>query len=484
MQKKQKAGDLKVIITQISEISNSENKDFSEMINEIYDCLMKLGQEKVKQYLEEKDREIMEKRDKKRYRCKGERSTSVKTKLGTIEYTRRIYFDNELKTHKYLLDEEIAMKKIGLVDKGMCDEISKMVCVMPYRKVAEMISNMTGLSISHTRVWEITQQMGRSQIAETKRLTELSSQSRLAGSIETKLLYEEADGDWLKLQGKDRKKYGASKEMKIGIAYDGVIYRRVNGKKKRRELDNKVVYASFEPVADFRKHKEAIISSRYNVDEIELRVRNGDGAQWIQKTDDCNCICVLDEYHRNKKITECVSDKKIAETLRGLLLSGQYQQLLDSIEAYINSIDDETQKSKLRELHSYYSENFSALPDYYSGGIKIPKTRKPGIIHHAQLGSMESNVFTIIGNRMKGGRACWSVAGGNNLAALLCKYYTSQSETDPICVIPDMKSKPILSASKIKPVSGKGYEIKRSPAFPSSMKWLNDITAMKPISEL
>ena len=39
---------------------------------------------------------------------------------------------------------------------------------------------------------------------------------------------------------------------------------------------------------------------------------------------------------------------------------------------------------------------------------------------------MESNIFTIIGNRMKHNRTCWSVAGANNLAALLALHHTGR----------------------------------------------------------
>ena len=35
---------------------------------------------------------------------------------------------------------------------------------------------------------------------------------------------------------------------------------------------------------------------------------------------------------------------------------------------------------------------------------------------------------TIIGNRMKGRRACWSINGGNNLASILCLYNTNSMD--------------------------------------------------------
>lgn len=43
---------------------------------------------------------------------------------------------------------------------------------------------------------------------------------------------------------------------------------------------------------------------------------------------------------------------------------------------------------------------------------------------------MEGNVFTIIGIRMKGRRACWSIDGGNRIATLLCKHYSVNVDSE------------------------------------------------------
>lgn len=99
----------------------------------------------------------------------------------------------------------------------------------------------------------------------------------------SKILYEENDVIWLKLQGKDRKENGPSKEMKVGIAYDGATWEKGAHGRIRRTLDSKVAHASFEAAKDFRASKEGIIASFYDVNQIELRVINGDGANWIQK---------------------------------------------------------------------------------------------------------------------------------------------------------------------------------------------------------
>ena len=464
-------------ITYNIEICNEEIEDFSVFIEEIFKTVLECGKKIVKDRLENLDEELMQERDSKRYRNKGMRQTSVKTKLGTIEYNRRIYLDTVEKKHIFLLDETISPQSVGFCDEVICRNIEEMICSQSYREIARAISENTGLDITHQAVWDIVQKMGQIQIEAVKKAVP-------SGSIESKILYEEADGDWLNLQGEDRKNYGKYKEMKIGIVYDGVLYQTQNGKKIRRELDNKVAYASFESAADFRKHKEKVIASVYNTDEIELRVKNGDGANWIQKDSDCECICVLDKFHRNKKITECVSDKNIAENLRELLLQNRFDELLDCIEAYINSTDDDLEKAKFQELYHYYSENKEALASYYDRGIAIPPTRNPEAIHHARLGSMEGNVFTIIGNRMKGRRACWSISGGNNLAALLCKHYSTaipaSSETSDC----DTIATPPLSAAKAPKTDGKGYEFNRNISFSNGLKWLKSLSACKSLTEL
>ena len=156
--------------------------------------------------------------------------------------------------------------------------------------------------------------------------------------------------------------------------------------------------------------------------------------------------------------------------------------LNSTIEAYSNSVEDKSQSDKLKELYRYYKENFNALSGYYERGVKIPETRDPGVIHHAGLGSMESNVFTLIGNRMKGRRACWSVSGGNNLAALLCKRYSDGDNVSDFSEVRDVNSgSKELSAAKIKQTSGKGYEYPFNFNTPSNMSFLRNIAKIKPI---
>ena len=108
------------------------------------------------------------------------------------------------------------------------------------------------------------------------------------------------------------------------------------------------------------------MASRFDTSGIDLRIVNGDGAQWIQKKKGIKTIAVLDKYHRNKKITECAGNTDFSDNLRKLLYAGDTDMVLTCIEAQINSLlpeESEKEIEKLQELYSYFAENKEALFD-------------------------------------------------------------------------------------------------------------------------
>ena len=56
-----------------------------------YSYVCELAREITQQMLESYDKELAEKRDKKLYRGKGKRSTTIKTVYGEVEYARNVY---------------------------------------------------------------------------------------------------------------------------------------------------------------------------------------------------------------------------------------------------------------------------------------------------------------------------------------------------------------------------------------------------------
>ena len=79
---------------------------------------------------------------------------------------------------------------------------------------------------------------------------------------------------------------------------------------EKANLD-KTVCASFDKVKHFKKLIEATIAEKYNVDEIQTRILNGDGASWVKaicKDQDINFQ--LDPFHISQAILRNVSGKK------------------------------------------------------------------------------------------------------------------------------------------------------------------------------
>ena len=468
-------------------------KDFKELEKKCYATGLQLARELLKEVLEETDLHLLEERDKSRYRAKGKAETCIRTLMGNVVYKRRVYVDteNESRHCVHLLDAALKLKKVGLVSENVSTLIASRVCESTYRATAKSLDQMTGLSLSHQAVWTIAQRAGETVRSRLNRYSELAKIDAGAGEIKTELLYLESDGIWLKLQGKSRQEHGAAKEMKVGIAYDGVNWKGKGKCVSRRTLDNKLALAGFMTAEQFRAIREGLIANRFDVSGIKLRILNGDGASWIHRKNGDSVIDVLDEFHRNKKITECVLNREFADTLMTLLREKRVDDLLESIAAQINSIEDEVEISKLQELQTYFTENKGSLLSYYDRGIEIPPTRNPGEVHHARLGSMESNVYTLIGNRMKDGRACWSIDGANNLSALLCAYHTADFKYlfAELPGIPDPEPDWVddghaISASKMPTKEGKGYEYVGNISTTNFNPLLKGISNFSPLSNL
>lgn len=454
-----------------------KNVEFKRLEEKVFNYVCKCGREIIKELLENYDVEIRENRDKKEYRSKGKRRRTIKTVMGEVEFERNVYetvTKEGKKKYEYLLDKELGLSRSGFFSELMSELIAKRCCESSYRNAAQAVSEQTGQTLSHTTAWNIVQTLGQEIDKQEIHNATLAKAHRGKGVLDSKVLFEEQDGIWLKLQGVARKKYGSSKEMKLAIAYNGAI----ESAKGRYNLSNKVACANFEGVNEFVKRKEGVIASTYNVDEIESRILNGDGAEWIKKSiADEDTYFQLDPFHRNKAIYANVKDRRKRTVLFELLRKGKVNDVFSCIEGYINCSEDEDEIKGLQALETYFSANRMGLVAIKDRALDLP--------NHRHLGCMESNIFSIIGNRMKGRRACWSIEGGNNLARLLCLKMTGKlseriGAISAVC-LPEKYAEEqtvILSAAKVPLRVGKGYNgFTQGGAFPStaSYEWLRNI---------
>lgn len=397
--------------------------DIATLEKVVYEAVLSLGRNIMRRCIEKADQTLAQQRDRGVYRDKGYRSTTLKTVMGEVEYQRHVYLlagaTEQPRATVYLLDQSMGLDTVGLFSDTVCMMAVEAACAVSYRTAATTLNNLTGLNLSHESVWRIVQNAGSWEQARVDTLAVAAKSECGAGTYETPVLYEEMDGVYLALQGKDRLEYGPSKEMKVSIAYSGV-YEDASG---RRSLANKVSYASMEQAEPFRHHAEGVVADFYDVDCVKRRVFNSDGGTWLQRNMVPGCTYQLDLFHRNRAVRTCVNDPDLQETILGLLRARKAKEAIAVVEASIESTLDPDEQEKRRRLFTYFSNHQKALIPYYQRGGRKPPLPNEGQ-QPARCGSMESNIFTIIGNRMKHNRTCWSVAGANNLAALLALHHT------------------------------------------------------------
>lgn len=437
---------------------------FKQLEKNIFKWICEIGQNFTKEFLERYDQILMQERDKSKYRHKGLRQTTVKTVYGEVTYHRAVYEVTEedgWKHFVYLLDETLELEQIGLISTNMAELLVKGITEQSYRACAAQVSEMTGQTISAMGVWNVIQALGAKVCEEEKELTEAHKQGKVCGEKESPVLFEEADGVYIKLQGKDRKNARQDKaEIKIGIAYDG--WKQTG--QDRYQLVNKVVVAGFSPAKEFHACREAAIAQTFNLDEVCQRILNADGASWIKKVKDKSTCFQLDPFHRNKAVKEKIYNKKAQKDILELLAQEEIEEVFHYLELYKNSLSEEKEIKDAEELIRYYKNNKEGLLPYQSQGLELPEN--PEGLEYRNMGTMENHVWSVIAKRMKHNHTSWSKRGGNHLAKILAKkcsgklYEVTQSLKQPLFeteTVEELYGEILLSAKAPKK-DGKGYE--------------------------
>ena len=274
-------------------------------------------------------------------------------------------------------------------------------------------------------------------------------------------MFEEADGVYINLQGKDRKRQKQEKaEVKVGIAYEG--WRKTGP--DRYALENKVVVAGLSKAKEFQEYREAAIAQEFNLDEVSQRILNADGASWIKQVKDKSTCFQLDPFHRNKAVKEKIHEKAAQETIFELLREEETEELFRYLEIYRDSLSDDEERKDVEELIRYYENNREGLVPYQSQGLKLPEAREG--LEYRSMGTMENHVWSVIAKRMKHGHRSWSVRGGNHLAKILAKKCSGK-----LCEVTERLRRPVFEEEKVEELygeilmsakapkkDGKGYE--------------------------
>ena len=132
------------------------------------------------------------------------------------------------------------------------------------------------------------------------------------------VLFEEMDGIWLHMQDSSHKRM-KKQEMKVFTMYEGWD----KDQQRRSTLVGKTMLAGMESSRLFHEKREALIEKKYDVDEIQQRILNGDGGSWIKETYDPDAIFQLDRYHVYQEILRKINDRSAQREARNLFEEGK-----------------------------------------------------------------------------------------------------------------------------------------------------------------
>ena len=409
-------------------IIKSNEIKFNDLERKIYEFVCYLGRIIIKLIIEKQDQNIMKNRDKKKYRHKGLRETSVNTVMGEIKYKRVMYEVQEegIKKTIYLLDEKLKISVEGKVSSNLVEKVVETVPITDsYRKAEEVIDTTTNTSLSHEKIRNMIVKIGDKIANKEKEERKLLDKNQLiAGLKEITALFEEADGLWINLQGKDRKerleknKKKAEKENKefnpkMKIKTELKLHVMYEGWKKddpRHGLVNKQYIAGIMKPKEMAKLRDARVFSQYDESKIKLRVVNGDGAKWTKGITVKEGIYQKDQFHIMQEIIRDVP-KEYRNIFVELINKKEFEKIKPAIDGLKYELGGEYQGiKKLNRLESYLSNDLERYQDL----VEVPEA--PEGIEYRNMGTQESQIFSKLKKRFCSGRKAFGIHGANALS--------------------------------------------------------------------
>ena len=412
------------------EIVTEEEIKFNNLEKKIFKFVCNFGCLIIKLILESYGRKIMKARDTKKYRHKGLRKNTIKTVMGEVEYVRAMYEVEEegIKKRVYLLDEKLHINTEGKASENLVEKIVETVPITDsYRKAETVLKETTNATLSFEWIRNIVVKLGDKITKKEKEERKMLDKGQLvAGLKEIIALFEEADGLWINLQGKDRKerleenkkkcekenkefnpKQKIKTELKLHVMYEG--WKKDD---KRHPLINKQYIAGMMKPKEIKKLRDARVYQQYDVEKIKLRIVNGDGAKWTKGITAKGGIYQKDQFHIMQEIVRDVP-KEYRNIVEELVKTKQYDKIEKAIEGLKVELGGEYKAvKKLNTLQSYLSSGLERYQDI----VEVPEA--PEGVEYRNMGTQESQIFSKLKKRFCSGRKAFSEHGANALAKI------------------------------------------------------------------
>jgi hypothetical protein len=292
-------------------------------------------------------------------------SRSLTTLFGTLTFKRRLVETNS-GAHVYLLDRQLGLIARQRESPYLEETVADLGTRDTYRAVAQAISRLTPVSVSHQQVGHILHTAGQ-QVDRVRRAESVVRTDETFKKRQVPTLYITGDAFLLR-----RQQRGLTAVYRLQVA-EGV-----SGNGKRHALINRHSIATTTREQAF-KELEAYLAQHYDLTRTLVLTSSDNGSGFEpDKFEDVLGITgeqhhVLDSYHLNRKLKERLAwlpSKALLNKLRNAVYRADKVRIdacLDTIEALQDDHQDPFQADHIADvqhLRNYLNRNWHSIEPF------------------------------------------------------------------------------------------------------------------------
>jgi len=391
-----------------------ENVDnFKELEKEIYQLVCSIVRENIKEVLKEIDNVLKDSRNKEIFKSEDIKERTIKTLVGPITIKRRYYSDPQGNYH-FLLDEYLNIPSNDRQSPGLKEAAIKLIKDESYRKSAQKVEELLGVSTSHSSIHNWVQELGEKIKKESqKKSFDLFNYGLVPGQSEKKAsiehLFVEVDGIYIHLQGEEKK----SGELKLGISYEG--WEKRHPMSEEYKLSQKIYYGGVFDSDKFWEQTTADMYEYFKFNRNSISVLNGDGASWVSNGSEYLpgfAARFLDSFHYSRKILRKLGRSSYVPRVFEAIETGDKEILVEDLQEAKKYRKKKKDKKKVEELKKYLLNHWEAIQNQHNRDLEFP-------VEIRGMGAIESNIDKVFADRFKKRGMCWSKKGAENLAQII-----------------------------------------------------------------
>ncbi|WP_460038723.1 ISLre2 family transposase [Thermaerobacter litoralis] len=394
-------------LAQVVEKALREAPDFRALEYEVAQGTQDAARQLLATALEALDQQLMEQRDRQRWKSVNRQARSLLTWFGEIRWERRYYKDRHSGERRFLLDEMLGLEPRQRYSPLVRELGTELCTQVPFGAAAAWLERVTcgSVRLSPMALWADVQAAGALADREAKAQRnavfdrgDVPAGRRAAAAVDMEF-------DELLVRGRRRGPDGKKERIALmhAVAYEG----KATDARGRTVLKNRRVHVTVGEGTASIEEALAAFAGEWDWSRVGQCTVGGDGAPWIRKVLEYlpRASYRLDPFHLKRAMRRGLRhDAEAHQQLAEALTEGKPWAEVEAIlKAAARRARGEA-RERVQELKQY-------LKNHWDGIVANPEARR--------LGAIEAENYHVLARRMKRRGAAWSERGARHLARLL-----------------------------------------------------------------